>query len=266
MATITTKERDFLSNDSPLRGQNYVCLSFLHPKDVLKQRHEFEFEKYIQAVSTDLDALLQQIAKDYPDNADAVRLVRERHATVLGGDVKADFDFFCNRFRKEIDADFNKKHEFQTAVQGIKVRGVFESIEEAKHRCETLRREDNDKFNIFIAEVGCWCPWNPDPNEVGDQEFVETQLNTLMGRYHENSENADAFYNERKKVMIESISSDEEAKKQNIASGSGTTSHDATDEPKEPADEPKEPADEPDALKEDDPWMKRKMEKAPMPE
>lgn len=256
MATVTTQERDFLTNDSPLRGQNYVCLSFIHPKDVLKQRHEFEFEKYIQAISADLNGLLDQIANDHPDKADEVRLVRERHSAVTGKSIKSDFDLFCNRYRKEIDDDFNKHHEFQTAVQGIKVRGVFESIEEAKNRCTTLRREDNEKFNIFIAEVGCWCPWNPDPNDIGDQEFVETQLNTLMSKYHENSDNATDFYNERKKTMIDTIKSEEETKKQNVPSGSGKS--DAVTDVTDVTDDT--PGDS--LNQEDDPWMKRKKEKA----
>lgn len=267
MATVTTKERDFLTNDSPLRGQNYVCLSFIHPKDVLKQRHEFEFEKYIHAIGADLNGLLDKIVEDYPERTGDVRLVRERHASVMGDSIKSDFDLFCNRYRKEIDDSFNEKHEFQTAVQGIKVRGVFESIEEAKNRCTTLRREDADKFNIFVAEVGCWCPWNPDPNDVGDQEFVETQLNTLMSKYHENSDNATNFYNERKKVMIETLKTEEETKKQDVPSGSGKADDaEAEADAEADADAEAETRADDGLIEDDDPWMKRKMEKSPATE
>jgi hypothetical protein len=32
---VSTKEIDYLDEDKPLRGQNYVCLSFISPEDVL---------------------------------------------------------------------------------------------------------------------------------------------------------------------------------------------------------------------------------------
>jgi hypothetical protein len=44
--------------------------------------------------------------------------------------------------------------------------------------------------------------WEPDPNNVGDQEYANEQLNTLMKKYRENEENREVFYNEQKKSRI----------------------------------------------------------------
>lgn len=38
MNTISVKQEDFLDNDPPLRGQNYVCMSFISPEDIIKKK------------------------------------------------------------------------------------------------------------------------------------------------------------------------------------------------------------------------------------
>jgi hypothetical protein len=49
--------------------------------------------------------------------------------------------------------------------------------------------------------VGCWCPWSPNPEEVQEQEFAETQLNTMMKHYKDNQVRKDIFYEERKREL-----------------------------------------------------------------
>jgi hypothetical protein len=53
--------------------------------------------------------------------------------------------------------------------------------------------------NIFMAEVGKWTPWDPNPNEVKDQEYNNDQLNTLMKKYHENEDSREQFFEQRTK-------------------------------------------------------------------
>ena len=36
-------EQDFLESDKQIRGQNYVCLSFISPENVLKNKEIFKF-------------------------------------------------------------------------------------------------------------------------------------------------------------------------------------------------------------------------------
>ena len=95
-------------------------------------------------------------------------------------------------------------------MRGIKVRGVFDTIEEARNRSEFLKRFD-DKFNIYIAQVGCWCPWSPNPDALENQEYSETQLNTLMKQYKQNMEEKDTVFDERKRAHIESANSKKES-------------------------------------------------------
>ena len=39
---------DLLDEDQPLAGQKFVCLSFLSPEHILKQKELFFFEKFIE--------------------------------------------------------------------------------------------------------------------------------------------------------------------------------------------------------------------------
>ena len=41
--------------------------------------------------------------------------------------------------------------------------------------------------------VGKWLPWDPEPSQVGEQEYAEEKLNSLMKNYKENEEAKDLF-------------------------------------------------------------------------
>ena len=86
-------------------------------------------------------------------------------------------------------------------MRGIKIRGVFDTMEEAKARSEFIKRQDN-KFDIYISQVGCWCPWSPNPNDLADQEYSETQLNTLMKQYKQNMDSKDELFEQRKADLM----------------------------------------------------------------
>ena len=47
--------------------------------------------------------------------------------------------------------------------------------------------------------MGKWIPWDPNPNDIADQEYAEDQLNTLMKKYKENEEAREQFHTEQRK-------------------------------------------------------------------
>lgn len=241
---IKTSEKDFLENDPPIRGQNFVCLSFLHPEQVLKRKETFFFKEYIKAFVQDAKQLLEDMKERYPNDKNVFDLAFDNHQGLFGGSLDLDYQYFLEMKQDELEKVFNTENEFQTSTQGLKVRGVFESMHEAQNQCTKLRKMDNEKFNIYIAEVGCWCPWNPNPNAIKSQEFAETELNTLMSKYKDNIEDANTFYEKRKEIMKERIKEDESSKVQESAD---------SEEVKE-----EEEAEEEDPLNDDDPWIKNK--------
>lgn len=194
-----TSEIDYLEQDDKIRGQNYVCMSFISPDDVLKKKESFFVSKYMQNISTTLNTLFDELTEQFPDFADKLNLVKENNDAFFNSEsIDDSFKFYVTNHSDELEKEFYETNEFQTSIRGFKVRGSYDTLEEAKAKSESLRKKEGNKFNIFVAEVGCWCPWAPNPELLSDQEFSETQLNTLMKKYHENNENADMHFNERK--------------------------------------------------------------------
>ena len=210
---IPVQEKDLLEQDPVIRGQTYVCMSFLSPEEIIKKKETYYFEKYIQHVSTKLNELVDGLEHQYKTDTDKFRSIREEFEYLFKPErINEEFNVFSQNNEEVINAEFNKKYDFQTNIRGIKVRGVYESIEEAKVRCEQLRKLDQDKFSIFIGEVGCWCPWNPNPNAIKDQEYAIDSLNTMMHEYEKNIESKNQHYSERKAELKERIEENEKQK------------------------------------------------------
>ncbi len=112
--------------------------------------------------------------------------------------IQEEYETFLFKNRKRLEADFFAKNNFRTTMRGLKVRGSFDTYEEAQHRVRTLQKLD-PSFNIYIGQVGFWLPWDPAPTEVQNQEYAEDQLNTLMKNYKDNESKKDEFFEAQKR-------------------------------------------------------------------
>jgi hypothetical protein len=204
---VSTKEKDYLDEDKPIRGQNYCLVSFLSPEDILKEKEVYYFSRFIDKFGKDMKTLLDGIEAKYPDSVELVKTIRSNHDYVFNAnDLDSQYKFFKANNSHEIETDFHKENDFKTSMRGIKIRGVFDTIDEAKTRSEFIKRQDN-KFDIYICQVGCWCPWSPNPNDLTDQEYSETQLNTLMKQYKQNMDSKDELFEQRKAEMMSNTNS-----------------------------------------------------------
>jgi hypothetical protein len=87
-------------------------------------------------------------------------------------------------------------------IRGLKIRGVYDTRQEADARAKYLQNIDPD-FHVFVGQVGLWLPWDPDPNDAEDQEYQEKELNDLMKGYKENLVKTRKMEEQRKRDMIE---------------------------------------------------------------
>jgi len=202
-ANITSvKEVDYLDEDKPIRGQNYVLLSFLSPEDVLVNKEAYMFSQFITKFSNDMTALLDGISEKYSDSKDFVSSIKENNAYIFNPkDMSEQYGFYKSINNEKLESEYHRDNNFVTSIRGIKVRGVFDTIEEAKNRSEFIKKIDN-KFNIYIAQMGCWCPWSPNPDCLENQEYAETQLNTLMKEYKKNMTDKDVIFENRKTSLF----------------------------------------------------------------
>lgn len=203
--TTSVKECDYLDQDPSLRGQSYVCVSFISPEDAIKQKEVFNFHKFTQAFAKDLSELFSNVKNKFKEDKETLEMfnsLQERYDYLFSVDnLEEAYKFFKDNNADALETEYTTKNGFQTSIRGFKVRGSYASIEEAKNRAQAIRKFDKN-FNVYIAEVGCWCPWSPNPDDISDQEYTETQLNTLMKQYKQNQEDKDAHYRIRQQDMI----------------------------------------------------------------
>ncbi len=198
---VPVSEMDYLEADPTLRGQNYVCLSFISPEDVITKKEHYFFERFIGNFTKEIKELFDGLAVRYPKDKDNLRLLQDRYPYFFNEDaIGEEYAFFTSTHQDTLQKEFDEKNNFQTSIRGLKIRGVFDTIREAQIRAEVLKKIDG-KFHVYVAEMGVWCPWSPNPDDIQNQEFAETQLNTLMKHYKENQTKKDVFYEERKNEL-----------------------------------------------------------------
>ena len=61
--TDTDIQEDFLEVDSNIPGQNYVCLSFVSPEKILKDKEIFFASKFLHHVFNDKERKYEDIRK-----------------------------------------------------------------------------------------------------------------------------------------------------------------------------------------------------------
>jgi hypothetical protein len=219
----SVKEVDYLDEDKPIRGQNFVLLSFLSPEDVLVNKEAYMFNKFISKFSADMTTLLDGILSKHSDSKDFVDSIKENNAYIFNPkDMSEQYGFFKSVNNQDLETSYHRDNNFVTSIRGIKVRGVFDTIEEAKNRSEFVKKLDN-KFNIYIAQVGCWCPWSPNPDCLENQEYAETQLNTLMKEYKKNMNDKDVVFENRKSSLFSAASEANAANAANLAANAGNS-------------------------------------------
>ena len=196
---------DFLSEDPPLRGQNFVCLSFLSPEDVIVGKDAFAFQRFLDSsFAADIRDLFANLKKRFEGDApviDMIDNVESRYDFIRdAGSLDKQFQFWKSQNADSIDAEYNAKVQFRTSVRGIKVRGTYDTFPEAENRCRQIKNFD-PMFDVYVAQVGCWCPWSPRPELIDKQEFANEQLNELMQKYVEAQHAKDEFYQTRKENL-----------------------------------------------------------------
>ena len=205
-------KEDFLESDNKIPGQNYVCLSFVSPEKILKQKELFFATKFLDYVINDNE----QSSQDFRD--------KMLNKQVLSYDViKKLYEDWKYLKNDDLEHDFFEINEYKTSMRGLKIRGTYDTYKEANVRAQILRRKD-PSFNVFVGQVGYWLPWDPECESVQEQEYQEGQLNELVKKYKENLDNRDNLYDQVKNERIEKAKKEVNAKKELIKAQNQQTS------------------------------------------
>lgn len=257
---VDTKTEDFLKNDQNVPGQNYVCLSFISPEEVIANKQVFFVHTYMKN-------LLSRFQFSEEATLEELKYFKEEMSKFLTPDGADDkFKDFVAIHQEDLEKQYYEQNDFQTTIRGVKVRGVYDTYREAQHRAEELRVNDRN-FNVYIGQVGYWLPWDPNPLSIKDQEFQETELNTLVKKYNENLKMKDQHFQENIDYVREQASKAAEKQKAEQESSSSLEVLSSGETESTPAPVESDSSDSSsgsssisEELSEQDPWLARKAE------
>lgn len=181
---------DFLSVDNRIPGQNFCCISFLSPEKVMKNKEVFFVTKFLHHVFNSQDRVYSDVREKMQDTKN----ITYNYINELYNDWKFNKN-------NDLELEFSEVNDYATSMRGVKVRGTYETLREAKKRAQLLQKRDRN-FNVFVGQVGYWLPWDPQANDVEEQEYQEGRLNELMRKYQENADNRDFMYEQDKEERL----------------------------------------------------------------
>jgi chromosome segregation ATPase len=110
------------------------------------------------------------------------------------------------------------KENDKISVVGIRLAGVYMTLEEAQTRAKDVQQEDN-RFNVFVGELnGDFLPFDPAPSSAaaGDSEYANEQLNAIMKGHEDSQKNAKIFHEMRKtEKMMDNINDNIKSQNEN---------------------------------------------------
>ena len=199
---------DLLDEDIPVAGQKFVCLSFISPEKILKQKEEFYFEQFLKQY--DLSKSLEKFNQflnfvsfkyklDFDKlSKDLQEFTEEEKEKLYKTSLSDEYKNYIDNHEESLETKFNELHNFQTSTRGLKIRGAYPSQQEAELRCKMLREID-PHHDVFVGPVGMWVPWDPEPYKTGKVEYLEEELNQLMSEKAKNEKHAKEEFQKRVK-------------------------------------------------------------------
>ena len=203
-----SKYVDLLEEDKPIAGQKFVCVSFVSPEKIIKQKEVFLFEEFLKKwdfnksmekfvqflnfISYKNKLVFEDVFADFKD------FCKEEGEIISKSNMDDEYKTFLDKNEEELEKNFGIMHNFQTSTRGIKIRGVYPTMEEAELRCKMLREVDPN-HDVFVGPIGLWMPWEPEAYKTGKVEYMEEELNQLMNEKVKNETNAKNAFDQRVK-------------------------------------------------------------------
>tara|TARA_B100001758_G_scaffold247706_1_gene266678 strand:+ start:18311 stop:19267 length:957 start_codon:yes stop_codon:yes gene_type:complete len=199
---------DMLDEDNAIANQKFVCISFVSPEKILKNREHYLFQEFLKTWDFNksmekFNQFINFIAYKYELdgtslNNDFKDFLKEEKDKLDAIDITEEFKTYLDANEDKLTDIFNDANQFQTSVRGIKVRGTYSTQSEAEARAKSLREIDPN-FDIYVGPVGVWMPWEPDAYKTGKVEHLEEELNKLVNEKQENEVAAKEYFERRVK-------------------------------------------------------------------
>ncbi len=197
---------DLLDEDRPLANQKFVCVSFVSPENILKEKKIFFFEEFLKdweftKATEKYTQFLNFIGYKYNIEFekltnDLQEFIKSERDNLINTTVLDEFKNFVDRNEEKLENKFSETIAYQTSTRGLKVRGVYPTQQEAEMRCKLLREVDPN-HDVYVGPVGMWMPWDPEAYKTGRVEYLEDELNQLMQEKKTNEAKAKQEFDKR---------------------------------------------------------------------
>src|SRR3972149_6841657 len=98
-------DEDFLEVDQPIPSQNFCCMSFISPENIIKKKEIFYIKHFL------LDLLTDDKKRDYLLNLNQEKLTFQK--------INNMFEDFLITKEKQVSDDFDISVDFKTNVRGV---------------------------------------------------------------------------------------------------------------------------------------------------
>jgi hypothetical protein len=137
---------DLCDEDPIIAGQKFACISFISPEKIVKQRELFLFDQFIKqwdfvkSMGKFYD-FIQFLSYKYNLSADDLMnyymdFLKEEDVKLKSSDITDEYKNYLDKNEDKLNERFQKENQFQTSVRGIKIRGVYNTQEEADLLCK----------------------------------------------------------------------------------------------------------------------------------
>jgi len=218
----------------------WCVIKFFCPEDVIQKRNIFELNRFLyhdvnkqlidmatnvvmninNSFSNSLNKVIDRLeaSKKKEEQLAAgilseirgeLKLDEEYHSTNVLRQYRLDGQELTDRFetyklenKVTLEKDFGLEVTTRTSIRAFKVSGAHETLAESRSRAEYVNKNIEPHINSYVAPMNVWVPLDPNPDAVQDQEYMLDELNDLMGKYKENVEKKNEFFEKRKNEMI----------------------------------------------------------------
>jgi hypothetical protein len=149
---------DYLKDDPIIADQQFYCVSFVEPhEETVALKMKFMFAEYLRYLMSEEAKQKREAFCKYNTMSDEDK---EKERVIDGGDkYQLEVDNWISNEMERLTLQFKKAYPDadRPTVRGVKVRGSYSSYKMARKRADRLK-DDDQSFNIFVGEVGKWCP------------------------------------------------------------------------------------------------------------
>merc|ERR1711991_750595 len=141
--TANPKYIDLLDEDKPVSGQKFVCVSFISPENILKQKNHFLFQEFLKyfdftksmsKFTQFMNFLSYKYNLDFDKmNKDFQDFMTSEKDNLVNTSVEDEYKNFLDANEENLLKEFNNIYNFQTSTRGLKVRGSYPTQEEAEY-------------------------------------------------------------------------------------------------------------------------------------